>query len=89
MPLHPPTAESILRQEEQDAYQEAGRDAQIIVQRKSPIVEQQGAHHALRNVARKTHVTIGNNAAQEGLHIRAIVSHQDCRNQQEHEGKLI
>ena len=88
MALHPPATERELHNEEQHANQKTGRDAQLAVKSKSPVVEQHGTDNALRNVVGQAHTSIGSELQQQATQIGAIIGHEDARYQDEHEGKL-
>lgn len=89
MVCHPPAAEAELKNKQQDSCQEAGCDAQIIVQSESPVIEQQGTEDTLSNVVGQTHASVRDNLCETPLQAGAIVGEKYSRHQQKHEGKLI
>ena len=62
MRLQPPAAEGKLNNEYGYAYHGTGRDAEIAVKAKAPVVEQHRTYHALADVVGKAHAAVGHYA---------------------------
>ena len=72
MVFHPPFAERKLQDEERHSGQQAGRNAQIVVQGKAPVVIKHGSGNALGDVVRQAHLAVWDDFAHERLHPGAV-----------------
>lgn len=88
MPVHPPAAEEELHNEKKHTYQEAGRNAQLIVHSQSPIIEQHRTDDALRDIISQAHFAIRNNLHQQAMQVGTVESKDYARYQHQHKCKL-